>query len=204
MGAAHAHAGTRAAAQAPAGTRAAATELSLASVAGVGHGAGAHAAWAETKPPPGAHLGEAIALMRARGLRASAARRLVLEALLVADGPMSAEQIAQGIGGRVPSSDIGSVYRNLQALEDIGLVRHVHLGHGPGLHALVVAGEPEYLTCERCADYRVVAPEELDAIRELIARQFGYQASFAHFPIVGLCASCARAVGKRRVFNGRR
>src|SRR5205823_5154438 len=90
MGAAHAHAGTRAAAQAPAGTRAAATELSLASVAGVGHGAGAHTAWAETKPPPGAHLGEAIALMRARGLRASAARRLVLEALLVADGPMSA------------------------------------------------------------------------------------------------------------------
>ena len=118
--------------------------------------------------------------------------------------PATAEQIAQGIGGRVPLSDIGSVYRNLQALEDIGLVRHVHLGHGPGLHALVVEGEPEYLTCERCADYRAVAPEELDAIRELIARQFGYQASFAHFPIVGLCASCALAVGKRRVFNGRR
>jgi len=168
----------------------------------MGHGAGAKTAWVDTQPPPGAHLGEAIALMRARGLRASAARRLVLEALLVADGPMSAEQIAQGIGGRVPSSDIGSVYRNLQALEDIGLVRHVHLGHGPGLHALALAGEPEYLTCERCADYRAVAPEELDAIRELIARQFGYQASFAHFPIVGLCASCARALGKRRVFNG--
>ena len=47
-------------------------------------------------------LSDAIGLMRARGLRASAARRLVLEALLVADGPMSAEQIAQGIGGRVP------------------------------------------------------------------------------------------------------
>jgi Fur family ferric uptake transcriptional regulator len=167
------------------------------------HRAGGPSAWIGAKPPPGAHLGEAIALMRARGLRASAARRLVLEALLVADGPMSAEQIAQGIGGRVPASDIGSVYRNLQALEDIGLVRHVHLGHGPGLHALVVGSEPEYLTCERCGDYRVVAPEELDTIRELIARQFGYQASFAHFPIVGLCANCARAVGRRRVFNGR-
>jgi Fur family transcriptional regulator, ferric uptake regulator len=188
------------AAQAHAGTRAAATELSL---AGMSHGVGGPAGWVEAKPAPGARLGDAIALMRARGLRASAARRLVLEALLVADGPMSAEQIAQGIGGRVPSSDIGSVYRNLQALEDIGLVRHVHLGHGPGLHALVVGSEPEYLTCERCADYRVVAPEELDAIRELIARQFGYQASFAHFPIVGLCATCARAVGQRRILGAR-
>jgi len=70
-------------------------------------------------------LNSAIALMRMRGMRVSAARRLVLEALLAADGPMSAEQIAEGIGGRVPSSDLASVYRNLQAFEDIGLVRHL-------------------------------------------------------------------------------
>src|SRR5438067_55866 len=49
-------------------------------------------------------LAAAVEVMRARGLRLSAARRLVLEALLVADGPMSAEQIAQGIGGRVACS----------------------------------------------------------------------------------------------------
>jgi Fur family ferric uptake transcriptional regulator len=142
-------------------------------------------------------LNSAMALMRERGLRVSAARRLVLEALLAADGPMSAEQIAEGIGGRVPSSDIGSVYRNLQALEDIRLVRHVHLGHGPGLHALAVAGEREYLTCERCADYRALPTEELDAVRGLIEHQFGYRASFIHFPIVGLCPGCAAEVGDR-------
>lgn len=148
-------------------------------------------------PAPGLavrDLRSAIALMRERGLRVSAARRLVVEALLAADGPMSAEQISEGIGGRVPSSDIASVYRNLQAFEDIGLVRHVHLGHGPGLHALAVTGEREYLTCERCADYRAVEPRELDAVRELIADRFGYRASFTHFPIVGLCASCAAAI----------
>jgi len=139
-------------------------------------------------------LASAIALMRRRGLRVSAARRLVVEALLAADGPMSAEQIAAGIGGRVPSSDIASVYRNLQAFEDIGLVRHVHLGHGPGLHALAVAGEREYLTCERCADYRVVVPDELNAVRDLIEHRFGYRASFTHFPIVGLCPSCTAAL----------
>ncbi len=139
-------------------------------------------------------LRSATAMMRERGLRVTAARRLVLEALLAADGPMSAEQIAEGIGGRVSSSDIGSVYRNLQALQEIGLVRHVHLGHGPGLHALAVAGEQEYLTCERCADFRAVAPEQLDAVRELIQHEFGYRASFVHFPIVGLCASCAAAL----------
>src|SRR2546423_11970996 len=139
-------------------------------------------------------LTAAVEVMRARGLRLSAARRLVLEALLVADGPMSAEQIAQGIGGRVACSDIASVYRNLQAFDEIGLVRHVHLGHSPGLHALAVGGEQEYLTCERCADYLAVAPEQFDGVRDLIERAFGYRASFIHFPVVGLCPRCAEAM----------
>jgi Fur family transcriptional regulator, ferric uptake regulator len=152
--------------------------------------------------PAPADLRSALAFMRERGLRVSAARRLVLEALLAADGPMSAEQIAEGIGGRVPSSDIASVYRNLQAFEDIGLVRHVHLGHGPGLHALAVSGEREYLTCERCADFRAVVPQDLDAVRELIEREFGYEASFTHFPIVGLCPSCSAAVREAASGNG--
>jgi Fur family ferric uptake transcriptional regulator len=157
-----------------------------------------HAPVARPAPRAG-DLNSALAVLRERGLRVSAARRLVLEALLVADGPMSAEQIAQGIGGRVPSSDIASVYRNLQAFDEAGLVRHVHLGHSPGLHALAVAGEHEYLTCERCGDYRAVAPEELDIVRELIRGRFGYLASFAHFPVVGLCPGCAAALeGKAR------
>ncbi|HWG07890.1 MAG TPA: transcriptional repressor [Solirubrobacteraceae bacterium] len=158
------------------------------------HRAGALTACADPTSQAPPDMGSAMAMMREHGLRVSAARRLVLEALLVADGPMSAEQIAQGIGGRVPSSDIASVYRNLQAFHDIGLVRHVHLGHGPGLHVLAMDGRREFLTCERCADYRAVAPEELAAVRELIERNFGYHASFAHFPIVGLCPDCARAV----------
>jgi len=94
----------------------------------------AHELAARSDPPaPGTpSLNYALALMRERGLRATSARRLVIEALLAADGPMSAEQIAEGVGGRVSCSDIGSVYRNLQALQHIGLIRHVHLGHGPG------------------------------------------------------------------------
>ena len=150
----------------------------------------------------GRELRSAIALMRERGLRVSAARRLVLEALLAADGPMSAEQIAEGIGGRVPSSDIASVYRNLQAFDDIGLVRHVHLGHGPGLHALAMAGEKEYLTCERCAEFLALPQEELDAVRTLIERRFGYRASFTHFPIVGLCLGVRQRSARRAAMRG--
>src|ERR1700680_1346759 len=100
-------------------------------------------------------LGAAVRLLRDRGLRLSTARRLVLEALLAADGPLSAETVASEL-----KLDLTSVYRNLETLEQCGLVRHVHLGHSPGLYTLVGRGGQETLVCERCGAVRVLAPDE--------------------------------------------
>ena len=129
---------------------------------------------------------QAIDAVREGGMRLSTARRLVLEALFAAEGPVSAVHLA-----RILSIDESSVYRNLEVLERHGLIRHVHLGHGPGLYVLVGRREVEYLYCERCAKVTAVAPEQLDPLRREIKQQFGYQARFTHFAIVGLCGRCA-------------
>src|SRR5579859_473804 len=149
--------------------------------------------WAMTLSPnvrPAAfeNLGDAIRILRASGLRLSTPRRLVLQALFEARGPTTAADLAREL-----SLDESSVYRNLEMLEQRGLVRHVHLGHSPGLYALASANETEYLYCERCAKVVTVTPERLDPVREQIKRQFGYAARFTHFPIVGVCDQCARA-----------
>jgi Fur family ferric uptake transcriptional regulator len=132
----------------------------------------------------------AAGALRGLGLRVSAARRLVLEALFAADGPVSAERIATGLDGTLPPCDLTSVYRNLEAFESLGLVRHVHLGHGPGLYALAGRGEAEYLVCESCDRVRELRPPALDDLRAEIRRRFGYAVRFSHFPIVGLCPDC--------------
>jgi Fur family ferric uptake transcriptional regulator len=133
---------------------------------------------------------EACELLRARGLRLSAARRLVLETLVAAGRPVRAEEIAGGLGGRLPRSDLASVYRNLETLETHGLVRHLHLGHGPGLYAL--AGEQrELLLCESCFRYIAVEADVLDGVRDALAEATGWQARFSHFPLTGLCPDCA-------------
>jgi len=137
-------------------------------------------------------LGAAVTALRERGLRVSSARRLVLESLYAADEPVSAERIAGGLEGRFPLSDLASVYRNLETLEALGLIRHFHLGHGPGLYA--PAGEErEYLVCESCHRLQSVEPTELDGVRDLIQEQLGFRARFTHFPIVGLCPKCVSA-----------
>ncbi len=133
-------------------------------------------------------LDEAVAALRERGLRISTPRRLVLEALFASEVPLSAEQLSSRLG-----LDTASVYRNLETLEAHGVVRHVHLGHGPGLHALVGHGVREYLYCDGCGSVRAVAPAELDAVRDAVRDLHGFEARFTHFPIVGLCAGCAAA-----------
>jgi Fur family transcriptional regulator, ferric uptake regulator len=134
----------------------------------------------------------AVDALRSHGLRVSAARRLVLEALFAADAPISAEQVADGLAGRLPRSDLASVYRNLETLEQLGLVRHCHLGHGPGLYVPTGKREREYLVCDSCSAVSSVEPAQMDAVRALIHERFGYDAHFTHFPILGLCAACAR------------
>jgi Fur family transcriptional regulator, ferric uptake regulator len=135
----------------------------------------------------------AVDLLRTRGLRVSSARRLVIEALFAAERPITAEEIAAGLEGWLPSSDLASVYRNLDTLEELGLVRHFHAGHGPGLYALASAGEREFVSCDRCGAVEAVPPRRLDGVRAMIERETGYRARFSHFPIVGTCAACCNA-----------
>jgi Fur family transcriptional regulator, ferric uptake regulator len=134
---------------------------------------------------------DVLEALRERGHRISAPRRLVLEALFAAEGPVSAQFIADGLDGRQETLDRTSVYRNLEQLEELGVVRHVHLGHGPSLYRLVNSGDDEYLACERCGRVTSVDPTQLDPVRDQIRERFGYEARFGHFPVVGLCPRCA-------------
>jgi len=127
-------------------------------------------------------LASALDALRAHGMRISASRRQVLEALYDHARPQTAEELAK-------DGDLASVYRNLETFEAIGLVRHVHVGHGPGLYSLA-GTDTEFVACEQCGAYEAVAPERLAEVKDLIERELGYRPRFTHFPIVGLCARC--------------
>ncbi len=128
-----------------------------------------------------------LATLRAAGQRVSAPAARVLDVLFSADGPVSADHIID----TDPNLERTSVYRNLERLEALGVVSHVHVGHGPGLYALARGADQEYLTCDRCGRVTMVDPAALDEVRAALRADFGHHARFSHFPIHGLCASCA-------------
>ena len=135
----------------------------------------------------------AIAAVRSNGLRVSTSRRMVLEALFTAGVPVCADRIASGLDGQLPPLDLASVYRNLETLEQLGVVRHFHAGHGAGLYTLAGRDRCEYLVCDTCGTVRAVEPRALDAVRAVLRDSAGWDARFTHFPIVGSCPACAAA-----------
>jgi Fur family ferric uptake transcriptional regulator len=124
--------------------------------------------------------------VRSHGMRVSTARRSVLETLLAADEPLTAEELAG-------DADLASTYRNLETLEAIGIVNHVHLGHGPGRYELS-GRSPGWTTCEACGRSTPLPSPALQAIRLAVREAAGFEAAFTHFPLVGRCRDCSASV----------
>jgi Fur family ferric uptake transcriptional regulator len=137
-------------------------------------------------------LDAALAAVRARGLRLSSARRLVLETLFGTLRPLSAEEIARRSGGAPdrPGCDLASVYRNLEVLEYAGVIRHVHVGHGPGLYGRA-ADATELVVCERCGARADIDPRVTADVRTAVRAATGFTPRFDHFPLAGLCSRCS-------------
>jgi Fur family ferric uptake transcriptional regulator len=120
--------------------------------------------------------------VRSHGMRVSMARRAVLEALYAAGEPLTAEQLAG-------DADLASTYRNLETLESIGIVRHVHLGHGPGRYELSDRHDG-WTTCQDCGRSTPLPSPALRAIRLAAREAPGFEPDITHFALVGRCSDC--------------
>ena len=143
-----------------------------------------------TPAPAFTTLDDAFGILRRSGHRVSAPRRIVLQGLLSAGTLVTVDELTARLTEESTPLDTSVVYRNLETLEAVGLVRHVHCGHGPGRYAIAAGGDREYLACERCGAVLEVTGDEIEPVRREILQRFGYRARFTHFPILGLCRAC--------------
>ena len=110
----------------------------------------------------------------------------MLAALGSAPGPVTAEALA----AQLPGVHVSSVYRSLNVLEDLGLVRHTHLAHGAALYELERGPATVHLVCEVCGRDVAVAAELFDPVRERVLAEHDFVLSAHHFAVVGRCTTC--------------
>jgi Fur family ferric uptake transcriptional regulator len=128
--------------------------------------------------------------IRASGKRLTVQRRLVLDAVQRARHHVTAEEIARRVRTRHPQIDRSTVYRNLEALEELGLVTHTHLDDRVTRWHRADTHPHGHLVCRVCGTETEIRPAVLEAMARRLRDEHRFEADLAHSAIVGICRQC--------------
>jgi Fur family ferric uptake transcriptional regulator len=125
-----------------------------------------------------------------RGMRMTPQRQLVLDAVHELDHA-TPEQICAQVQRSAPAVNITTIYRTLDLLEGLELVRHTHLGHGAPSYS-VRPHEHVHLVCHDCGQVVEIPPDELDGLAHALRDRRGFELDPTHLALSGRCARCRR------------
>ena len=133
--------------------------------------------------------------LQERGYRLTAARRAILAALADAGGHVTADELAAAVA-RAPRDRIAprvgrmTVYRTLDLLGELGLLRPVYQGTGAAHYVLLLDGHHHHLVCSRCR--RVIEFDEcaLAELAETVGRRYGFAVEGHLLEFYGHCSEC--------------
>ena len=128
--------------------------------------------------------------LRRRGGRVTSARRLVLNELCAdPTAHVSAEELAERLQGDHPELHLATVYRTLRTLSDLGLVQHVHLGHGPAIYHLA-DHHHGHVQCSGCGRVFGMDHAVVNRLRADLLATHGFEIDGLHFALTGRCDAC--------------
>lgn len=125
-----------------------------------------------------------------RGMRMTPQRQLVLDALLEL-GHATPEQICAHVQQKTPTVNITTIYRTLELLDDLRLVRHTHLGHGAPTYS-IEAHQHVHLVCHRCGRVDEVPCELMADLQGTLRERNGFELDASHLALSGLCHDCTK------------
>jgi Fur family ferric uptake transcriptional regulator len=134
-------------------------------------------------------LEEILGRLRERGGKVTKPRRAIISALLEANDHVTAEALVDAVGRANPDIHISTVYRTLETLTELGVINHVHLGHGPAVYHL--AGDVHHhLVCDSCGAIIELPGDVFDALGRRVERDYGFRLDAHHFALGGRCRNC--------------
>ncbi len=140
--------------------------------------------------PPSAWAGMAER-MRARGLRWTRQRAAVIDVLAESDGHVTAAELVERCRARERSTIPSTVYRTLDVLEELGLVRHGHGADGREEFHVLPASEHGHLHCADCGATWEIGEAQAAGVASALRAGDGFEIDIGHVTLVGRCRECA-------------
>ena len=132
---------------------------------------------------------ELAARLRRQGYRLTPQRQLVLRAVEKL-GHATPDEVLAEVHVQSSAVNISTIYRTLEVLEELGLVRHAHLSDRAPTYHSVTDHEHFHLVCRNCHKVVSVDPEVVAPLAERLEREQGFVLDVGHLAVFGRCTDC--------------
>jgi Fur family ferric uptake transcriptional regulator len=124
------------------------------------------------------------------GFRLTQSRRHILAALVDSQGHITADDLVEIIHQDQPSIGRMSVYRTLDLLSELGLIRPVYQGTGAAHYILLDNGHHHHLVCSTCDKVFDFDDCVLHEIESAISQAYNFEIQGHLLEIFGRCPDC--------------
>ena len=125
--------------------------------------------------------------LRGSGYRLTPQRELILDAVDTL-GHATPDQVLAEVRKKSSALNVSTVYRTLEVLEELGLVRHAHLSDRAPTYHSVRGHEHFHLKCRECQRVVTVDPDVVAPLLDRLETEFAFVADVGHLTIFGRCA----------------
>jgi Fur family ferric uptake transcriptional regulator len=139
------------------------------------------------------------AQLRASGLRWTPQRRTLIDVLSRTDGHVTGAELIERCRAVDPTTIPSTVYRTLDVLESLDLIRHSHGADGREEFHVKPGLSHGHLHCRSCGTTWEVPADEAAVIVDALRRARGFAVDLSHLSIGGECAGCSHAAASPRI-----
>ena len=128
--------------------------------------------------------------LRERGLRWTPQRRRLVEVLAQTDGHVTGVELVERCRQADATTAPSTVYRTLDVLEELGLIRHCHGADGREEFHVLPETEHGHVYCETCGRSWDIEAEEVAPMLASFDERRGFAVDLSHLTVVGRCREC--------------
>ena len=127
--------------------------------------------------------------LRAGGYRVTPQRQLILEAVARLEHA-TPEEIYGEVRQTARGVNVSTIYRTLELLEQIGLVKHTHIHHGAPSYHLTEHTQHVHLVCRKCEQVTEVDEGAVAPLVAALEERQGFLTDVGHLTVFGVCSGC--------------
>ena len=127
--------------------------------------------------------------LRGSGYRLTPQRELILAAVERL-GHATPDEVLADVRRHSEAVNASTVYRTLEILEELGLIRHAHLTDRAPTYHSVTDNEHFHLVCRNCRTVISVEPDVLSELQQTLDADHGFTIDVGHLTVFGRCAKC--------------